>query len=577
MTAQNQPKNVIFIIIDTLRFDHIGFGGYDPSPSPTLDRLMAQGLSTTLGFATGCPTSMALPGIFSSTLPLDRGGYDLGITKRYDSMVEIFKGAGYRTIGFYPGIETDGYERSFDLFFRTVFPSFISSSLNYHMRPVLETYIKTKKSIGDCITMLSPAVAACFRDIKSYCIDKKSEVSCRSIIESPFMHECGFDYMAVHDLVDSEEKKFHSNPSKYVKKLIRTVAFSLLAKKILKIDWGKKNNLLDKLISLENDIKEKNQARADQYSQAHRENSFFRFDQFVSNIASAGYIMQNLQGWIDSGSGQPFFSYVHLFDVHPPCNFISYDVQNGHSTMGHEIDSLRQFHSRIGSTGKSLSDKSVRYLLSIKYVDDKIKELIAYLENRKILDNTVLVITSDHGTNYPGIPSREDVHVIKSFYDEFYRIPILFFNRDIAARTFRGLCSSMDIAPTLLDLVGLEIPRSFKGVSFAGTSDTREYVIMEHMGAGLCDFVSKPVLISLRTKNYKCVYEIFLYPSKRRQKGRIKQFFDVQSDPFERHNLANAIPGTPLEKPARDLISIAEARAVEIKREAERLSGLRIS
>lgn len=568
MTTQNDLKNVIFIIIDTLRYDHVGFGGYRPSPSPTIDHLMSSGLCATQGFATGCPTSMALPGIFTSTLPLDHGGYDLGIIKRKDSIVEIFKQAGYNTIGFYPGIETDGYERSFDLFFRTVFPSFASSSLNYHVGPVVENYIKENKSISYCIRMIEPAMAACFQDIKTYCTDKATETMGKKIIASPFMHNCGFDYSKIFDLICDEEIRFLSDPSKYIRKFVRTRAFNAILKKLFKIEIRKNSTLLDKLLIFENDIKEKNHHKAEESSNLFQKGTKnFRFEQLVSNIASAGYIMQNLYEWINRRHKNPFFAYVHLFDVHPPCNFISYDLQHDQMVIDREMNAIESFYNEIGSKSNGFIQKDIRYVFGIKYVDEKIKELMTFLESRNIIDNTIIVITSDHGTNYPGVPIRKGVHVIKSFYDEFYRIPILFFNRDIKPRRFDSLCSSMDIAPTLLDIVGLKMPSSFRGKSFAGESTGRDYVIMEHMGAGLCDIDSKPVIISLRTKTHKLVYEAFVTGNDKRQKGVVKQFYNIQIDPLESHNLSNKIIGSSLSTTAAALISIAEARIKEIKKE----------
>lgn len=113
-------KNVILLSIDSLRFDRLGFGGHKPSPSPNIDRLMASGLSLTQCFATGCPTQFSMPGLHTSTLPLDKGGYNLGIRNRGITLAEIFKESGYKTGALISGLALGrmyGYNRGFDDFF----------------------------------------------------------------------------------------------------------------------------------------------------------------------------------------------------------------------------------------------------------------------------------------------------------------------------------------------------------------------------------------------------------------------------------------------------------------------------
>ena len=113
-------KRVIVIGIDCLRYDRLGVNGYPLKCSPTLDFLAKTGITCKNVFTHGCPTQFAYPPIFTSTLPLDFGGYDYGIKQRPITLAEVFKMQGFRTVGFSPSFWLDsfsGYDRGFDEFY----------------------------------------------------------------------------------------------------------------------------------------------------------------------------------------------------------------------------------------------------------------------------------------------------------------------------------------------------------------------------------------------------------------------------------------------------------------------------
>ena len=63
------------------------------------------------------------------------------------------------------------------------------------------------------------------------------------------------------------------------------------------------------------------------------------------------------------------------------------------------------------------------YDLGIYYVGRKIEKLYNYIKNSGELDNTLFVITSDHGFSYQGTPTREKN--ISTFYKENFHIPVI--------------------------------------------------------------------------------------------------------------------------------------------------------
>src|SRR5437762_11544961 len=95
-------KNVIVLVIDSLCFRRLGFGGHRPSPSPQMDALFQSGLVFSNCFAVGCPTDFGLLGIMTSSLPLDFGGYGNGLKNRPATLSEALKEKGYSSAYFSP-------------------------------------------------------------------------------------------------------------------------------------------------------------------------------------------------------------------------------------------------------------------------------------------------------------------------------------------------------------------------------------------------------------------------------------------------------------------------------------------
>jgi hypothetical protein len=93
-------QNVIFLGIDSVRYDRLIGGGYDYDSAPTITFLAENGIQCSQAVTNSGPTQMAFPSIVTSTYPLDCGGYDNGILSRPDSLAKIFKRANYSTFGF---------------------------------------------------------------------------------------------------------------------------------------------------------------------------------------------------------------------------------------------------------------------------------------------------------------------------------------------------------------------------------------------------------------------------------------------------------------------------------------------
>ncbi|MGN6672805.1 MAG: sulfatase family protein, partial [Thermomicrobiales bacterium] len=103
------------------------------------------------------------------------------------------------------------------------------------------------------------------------------------------------------------------------------------------------------------------------------------------------------------------------------------------------------------------------YLANVTMIDEQVGRLLATLEDRGYLDNTVVIFTSDHGDAL-----GDHGHSQKwTMYDCVTRVPLIVWapGRFTGNRRLAGLCQLMDIGPTILDLAGVPGPAAFEAVS----------------------------------------------------------------------------------------------------------------
>jgi N-sulfoglucosamine sulfohydrolase len=120
------------------------------------------------------------------------------------------------------------------------------------------------------------------------------------------------------------------------------------------------------------------------------------------------------------------------------------------------------------------------YYDEIQRLDRFVGEVKAELENQQVLDNTLIIIMADNGRPFPRAKTR--------VYDSGMKTPfVVSWANGIksAGQESNSLISVIDIAPTFLELAGLDAGPTFQGISFARTlqdpaNEHRQYVFSEH-------------------------------------------------------------------------------------------------
>jgi arylsulfatase A-like enzyme len=113
-------RSLVFITVDCLRADHVGFLGYDRSTTPFLDSLTSQSLVMKNAIVAGSPTYYSVPSIMASRYPLALGRDVIGLSPEEATLASTLKESGHATAALVAGnpylSKQFGYAAGFDLF-----------------------------------------------------------------------------------------------------------------------------------------------------------------------------------------------------------------------------------------------------------------------------------------------------------------------------------------------------------------------------------------------------------------------------------------------------------------------------
>ncbi len=96
-----------------------------------------------------------------------------------------------------------------------------------------------------------------------------------------------------------------------------------------------------------------------------------------------------------------------------------------------------------------------RYINSCHYLDSQFKRVFDYLEQERLIDNTIVVMTGDHGEEF--MEKGRWGHN-SEFHEEQIRVPMVFWVPGTGSSQVDSMTSHIDIAPTILSLLGVKNP-----------------------------------------------------------------------------------------------------------------------
>lgn len=176
------------------------------------------------------------------------------------------------------------------------------------------------------------------------------------------------------------------------------------------------------------------------------------------------------------------------------------------------------------------------YHEKIMGVERSVGQIMDMLKERKIADNTVVIFLSDHGTHF----GEKQLAGKWTPYEPSLRIPLIIYDPRPGAskgRVSDKMVLNIDIAPTLLDLAGVEVPEIMDGRSLVPLMKGENVVwrkefAFEHFTSPSNIPAPIPRSDGIRTENFKYVRWFDVAPA-------AEELFDLQKDPGEMTNLVN--------------------------------------
>ena len=214
-------------------------------------------------------------------------------------------------------------------------------------------------------------------------------------------------------------------------------------------------------------------------------------------------------------------------------------------------------HVARTSTPEQYQATTRRFAVQGYTVDQQVGRLMAKLKEMDVLDNTIVIYTSDNG-RFHGSHGLFDKALL---YDESVKEPLIIFDGRSAAKSQQGrrvdaMVSSVDVAPTILSLAGLEVPEIMKGLDLSnvlnGTQDMsqwRDAVLMENLFLQELHKATTKKIPDIPALNDEIMAENRSYRTRGVRTERFKYFkyyehdpvieelYDLDTDPSEMNNL----------------------------------------
>ncbi|CAA9224806.1 MAG: Sulfatase [uncultured Chloroflexi bacterium] len=250
------------------------------------------------------------------------------------------------------------------------------------------------------------------------------------------------------------------------------------------------------------------------------------------------------------GKDQPFFVYAHYWDPHtpylppPPFSRMFYtgderDKDNHSMDPVFGFEPFREYFQHWMGGVTDIRFPIAQYDAEIAYVDAALGHVFTFLEETGLAENTLVVLTADHGEILDDHVGYFDHH---GLYEGNVHVPLLMRlpGRLPAGKRVPGFARLRDVAPTILEAIGLPdvaAQERMEGRSLwaAATSRRAKRTGIDALYLTECTWMRKR---AWRTRDWKLIQaqepDFHDLPP--------LELYHLQADPQEQHNLADARP-----------------------------------
>lgn len=238
-------------------------------------------------------------------------------------------------------------------------------------------------------------------------------------------------------------------------------------------------------------------------------------------------------------SDKPFFVFVNYMEPHEPYNP---PYPYNRRFMPRRFTPWRV--AKVGNNKEVMQNRSAKryeddleilralYDGELSYLDQQIGELIDFLRSLGILDNTVVIVTSDHGDS---LGEHEHIGHRMALYEQLVHVPLIirYPSKFRPGTRVKEQVSLIDLYPTLLELAGASPSSYSSNGSYSLMAppgvETRPFVIAENTAPKSLNSI---VTRMLRTERYKYIWK----------SNQEHELYDLAEDPDELVNLIDLRP-----------------------------------
>jgi arylsulfatase A-like enzyme len=232
--------------------------------------------------------------------------------------------------------------------------------------------------------------------------------------------------------------------------------------------------------------------------------------------------------WLDRNEHKPFFLFVHCFDPHDPYGspepFTKMYSNNYKGTIKPGACGEDLHFVTLNMNQDDIDFVVALYDGEISFFDDQVGKLIKKLKDLGLMENTLIVLTSDHGEEFWEHGGVEHGRVN---YDESIQVPLIIRHPSFEHKRVDTQAQLIDIMPTILDYLNIPIDGEAQGVSL--------FPLLKGHGIKELPAFSEtklpgPKPLAIRTRNYKFIINT---------EDGSEELYDLLKDPGELNNIIN--------------------------------------
>jgi arylsulfatase A-like enzyme len=253
---------------------------------------------------------------------------------------------------------------------------------------------------------------------------------------------------------------------------------------------------------------------------------------------------------IDEEPRRPFFLFLHTYEIHDPYEDTRFVAPGACPALGGTFTALYYKTHRGRVTEEEKGCVAAMYDGDIAFTDEKLGRLFARLDAAGRMDDTIVVVTSDHGEQ---LWEHGGWRHGNSLYEHQVRVPLLVYLPEPVRERFasgtpgrrpgsevESPVALVDLAPTFYELLGVPVTHAMQGESLvpllAGKPSGLREILSENINS---DRLERK---SIRTDRFKFIRNYPKHARSRKAAGSEFLLFELRRDPGELKDLSASYP-----------------------------------